>query len=55
MKRLLTGCLLALSLTGWGQLQFALEDPNVSFPPTTIDSTSTLSFVIINELCTWNQ
>ena len=50
MKRLLTGCLLALSLTGWGQLQFALEDPNVSFPPTTIDSTSTLSFVIINEL-----
>ena len=35
---------------GWGQLQFALEANEVSFPPTTVDSTSTISLIVINEL-----
>ena len=42
--------MLFLAQLGWGQLQFALEVPEAAFPPTTVDSTSTMIFVVINEL-----
>ena len=42
--------MLFLAQLGWGQLQFALEVPEAAFPPTTVDSTSTMTFVVINEL-----
>ena len=50
MRYLLSLAFIAISVTGWGQLHFALEDLEVSFPPTTIDSTSYQSVVIFNSL-----
>ena len=41
---------MTLSLTGWGQLHFALEDLEVNFSPTTIDSLSTESVIVFNSL-----
>lgn len=42
--------MLFLAQSGWGQLQFALEVPEATFPPTTVDSTSSMTFIVINEL-----
>ena len=50
MRLLFCFCMLISSGIGWGQLQFALEANEVSFPPTTVDSTSTISLIVINEL-----
>ena len=42
--------MLFLAQLGWGQLQFALEVPEGCFSSDIVDSTSTMTFVVINEL-----
>ena len=50
MRLVLTIACIAIHLSSWGQLHFALEDLEVSFPPTTKDSTSVESVIIFNSL-----